>query len=471
MKGASASFSTWDDKKNKEPSTVDYAATGGFQAILSWYEEKAMKTFTIMASTIVLLWLATPVHAQQIDVYAQGLVNPIGIEVDANGLVWVAEQGTGSDDGQISVVTTDGQVHPFLTGLRSVLIEGETESAQHLGFQDGQLWVTYGLSSITPEGYLLRVDTTGFAPGDPPLSVNDAEVIDIGTFVLGEGFDETNPYNFTVGPDDDLFITDASANAIIRREAASGTLSVFAELDSIANPTQIGAPYIDAVPTSIVFAGDRFYVSQLTGFPFLDEMASIFEVDLDGNVSVLQDEMTLLVDLAVHPVNGALFVLQISQFDPAQGFLPNTGAVFAVRNGLVRPQVSELSRPAGMAFNGDGDLFVTSYDAGEVLLIPAALVTAADPDPGVPAAFTLDQNYPNPFNPATTITYTLNRRGYVRLAVYDVLGRQVAVLADAVRSAGTYTADFEAPGLPSGIYIYRLEADGLIKSRKMILQK
>jgi glucose/arabinose dehydrogenase len=83
----------------------------------------------------------------------------------------------------------------------------------------------------------------------------------------------------------------------------------------------------------------------------------------------------------------------------------------------------------------------------------------------------LQQNFPNPFNPATSITYTVPDAGRVRLAVYNLLGQEVALLVDAVQPAGTYTTQFENANLPSGIYFYRLQAPGIFETRKMVISK
>lgn len=85
--------------------------------------------------------------------------------------------------------------------------------------------------------------------------------------------------------------------------------------------------------------------------------------------------------------------------------------------------------------------------------------------------FELSQNYPNPFNPATNISYSISKRALVQLKVFDMLGREVAVLVNDVRNAGEYTVHFNAGSLPSGVYCYRLQSDNEIKSRKFILLK
>ncbi|MGE5353226.1 MAG: T9SS type A sorting domain-containing protein, partial [Acidobacteriota bacterium] len=85
--------------------------------------------------------------------------------------------------------------------------------------------------------------------------------------------------------------------------------------------------------------------------------------------------------------------------------------------------------------------------------------------------YDLAQNYPNPFNPSTTISYSLKKEGNVKLTVYDALGKIVAVVVDEFKPAGSYSAKFDARSLPSGIYIYRLEAGEFSAAKKFILMK
>ena len=85
--------------------------------------------------------------------------------------------------------------------------------------------------------------------------------------------------------------------------------------------------------------------------------------------------------------------------------------------------------------------------------------------------YMLDANYPNPFNPATTIRFAVPRAGLVRLAVYDVLGRRVDELVDGILDAGWHAVRWDAAGLPSGVYLYRLEAGSFQETKTMILVK
>ncbi len=86
-------------------------------------------------------------------------------------------------------------------------------------------------------------------------------------------------------------------------------------------------------------------------------------------------------------------------------------------------------------------------------------------------SYSLSQNYPNPFNPTTTIQYYMPERSLIRLVVYNTIGQEVAVLADGEKEAGTYSVNFNASSLPSGIYFYRIQAGKFIETKKMILLK
>ena len=97
---------------------------------------------------------------------------------------------------------------------------------------------------------------------------------------------------------------------------------------------------------------------------------------------------------------------------------------------------------------------------------------------GVPLQRGLSQNYPNPFNPTTTIAYTVGGvRGQglgaseVRLVVFDLLGREIAVLVNEVKAPGTYMVRFDASRLASGVYFCRMKTGGFSQSKSMILTK
>ncbi len=100
-----------------------------------------------------------------------------------------------------------------------------------------------------------------------------------------------------------------------------------------------------------------------------------------------------------------------------------------------------------------------------------SIVTNVESQQSVPTQFTLYQNYPNPFNPTTVISYQLPVSSNVSIKVYDLLGREVAVLVDEYKSAGRYKVEFNAFSLASGVYYYQLKSGSFINSKKMILMR
>jgi hypothetical protein len=86
-------------------------------------------------------------------------------------------------------------------------------------------------------------------------------------------------------------------------------------------------------------------------------------------------------------------------------------------------------------------------------------------------SYNLEQNYPNPFNPSTTINYSLANEEHVNLIVYDIMGREVAELVNEDQAAGTYSFDFDASSLASGMYFYKISAGNFVSTKKMVLLK
>jgi len=92
-------------------------------------------------------------------------------------------------------------------------------------------------------------------------------------------------------------------------------------------------------------------------------------------------------------------------------------------------------------------------------------------DNNIISEYKLFQNYPNPFNPVTTIRYQLPKSGLVQLKIYDMLGRELAILVNEIKSEGAFYLSYDASELPSGIYIYSLRVNDFVQNNKMILLK
>jgi flagellar hook assembly protein FlgD len=89
----------------------------------------------------------------------------------------------------------------------------------------------------------------------------------------------------------------------------------------------------------------------------------------------------------------------------------------------------------------------------------------------LPKEFALMQNYPNPFNPSTTIKYDLPVDSHVALKVFNILGQEVVTLANGEQKAGYRSVEWNANGVASGVYFYRLEAGNFTSMKKLLLLK
>jgi len=105
------------------------------------------------------------------------------------------------------------------------------------------------------------------------------------------------------------------------------------------------------------------------------------------------------------------------------------------------------------------------------VVLGGTVPTTVETGSGSRFSFELEGNYPNPFNPSTMIRYTIPERTHVVVKVFDILGKEVATLVDEVQDAGRRSVRFNASGRASGLYFYRLEAQGFVEVRKMLLLK
>jgi photosystem II stability/assembly factor-like uncharacterized protein len=134
-----------------------------------------------------------------------------------------------------------------------------------------------------------------------------------------------------------------------------------------------------------------------------------------------------------------------------------------VNDGLTDLTISAL------ALDKDGNLICGTLSHGIFRTVQP--VVSATESKIRPSCFELGQNYPNPFNPTTNFRFRIVDFGLVSLKVFDVLGREVTTLVNEVRAPGSYTVRWDGSGQPSGVYFYRLQAQGFVETKKMVLQK
>ena len=297
--------------------------------------------------------------------FASGLTSPNGIATDNAGNVWVADQGTGKNDGKVWVIKPNGEKFEAIVNLESFVVGADLDGPAHLLFADGLLYF------LGAKAKMYKADLSSFTPGNPPMPASSLGVEDIGSFVLSYPFvkntHQTHPYGITKAPDGSFYITDAAANAVLRRSRA-GAYSVVAEVPGVANPTPVGPPFIESVPTGVIVVDGNLLVSTLLGFPFPQGKAIIYKITPAGQVSVFQQGFTTLVDIVQGNHNGYL-VAQHGNFVIPTGFAKNTGRLAWANGQTITPFVTDLNLPVGIAQANNHTWYVTSLGDKSVLKV------------------------------------------------------------------------------------------------------
>lgn len=134
-------------------------------------------------------------------------------------------------------------------------------------------------------------------------------------------------------------------------------------------------------------------------------------------------------------------------------------------NGVLRLLDGVFDNTIPFELGPDGSI----SEEGGSLLIPFTSVKELAGD--IPQSFFVDQNYPNPFNPTTVIRFGLPTGSSVMVSVYNMLGQEVAILVDGWKNAGQYEVTFDASNLSSGVYLYRVQADNVVTTKRMMFIK
>jgi hypothetical protein len=300
--------------------------------------------------------------------FATGLVAPIGVETDATGRVFVSEQGTGQNDGRVSEITPDGQLHPVITGLYSFKRpDNELDATDHLFIANGILYV------LNAKG-LYTLNLASFKTGASAISAATLTPEPIQQFVINQTLKndtgESHLYNMTLGPDGALYFADAAANAIVRRSPA-GQLSIVTEVPGIQNPNPAGPPpgppFIESVPTGITYDGKQFAISTLLGFPFPAGKALLYRMDLAGNLSVFQQTFNSLVDVE-NDGSGNYLVLEHAVFGPT-GFMKNTGRLLRAKGTASDVLLDKLNMPTDLKIVDNHTAYLTSLGDNSLLKV------------------------------------------------------------------------------------------------------
>ena len=357
--------------------------------------------------------LASQISAQRIE----------GLSIDKYGNLYTPS-GPGS---VVYKITPNGEISTFASGLNFPQ-GGGTDSEGNLYISN---WNSGVITKITPVG-----EKTTFLTGlSGPTGIT---------------FSKT--YN-------ELYVSNYSSNSITKYVIASKTATVFASGQGINGPDGIvfdeeGNLYtanfndnkinkISASGTVTQFAvlpgNSSGYITYAKGYIYASGHRShkIYKITLEGEVSVLAGT-------------------------GSPGFKDGEAAQ------------AQFNLPNGITASLTGDsLFVSDADNRAIRIIDLLNSTTGirDINHNTPIEFKLEQNFPNPFNPVTQIHYDLARDSFMSLTVFDLIGKEVAVLEKGFKPAGRYKIFFNGISLASGIYFYSLSVDNRSQTKKLVLLK
>lgn len=353
---------------------------------------QTMRAASVVLGGIGILALAGQVQAQStVEVVMSGLDNPRGLAFAPNGALYVAEAGRGgpgpclvSPIGEPRCAGRTGAISRLWMGRQSRVLEGLESHAlpdgssasgpNDISFNGvGGAYITMGLGGdeawkaalgATAAGSVIKMAARGQWKTVGDILHHEATQNPAGGAV------DTNPFGILAEPGG-LVVADAGGNSLLR-VSPNGRIETLAVFPSLPNPTPIGPPVVESVPTAVARGADgALYVGQLTGFPFVQGIANVYRL-LPGHAPVVHcGGFKAIMDLAFG-ADGSLYVVE-----NATGgvfFAPGSGQLSRVAPDCSRTSLlAGLDRPTAVAVGPDGAIYVTnrgvSAGTGEVLKI------------------------------------------------------------------------------------------------------
>lgn len=421
---------------------------------------------------VLTLFISVSVSAQ-LSVIADSLASPIGIKADQWGNVWVASVGTGNDDATICMISRNGEKFTVIKDLPSKLnpLAGDVVGPwRAIPMTFGRMAVLIGGNPMLgPDfGKLLFFNLSNFKEGDPAKTIADTtHSFHVGAFGLATSTNnDSDPFSAVQDEDGHWYITDAGANSIIKVTRNGKEMSVFTTFDAIPNPTPVGPPVMDAVPTGIValpkYGG--FLVTTLTGFPFLDGKASVYKVDRNGNKSVYASGLTLLTDIDIDR-NNNVYVNQFGTFSLANGFNFGSGQVIRMRKGQVIDTIVKGHGPgSGLSVFDGRKLYVTNLFTGSALsgVVPSESVEAREL---VTPSFNISLA-PNPATDKVNIKWdNIHTGARIKIAITDLSGK---ILYQKNNIDGIWPQhQINVSGFHAGTYVLSMNVNGQVVSKNI----
>ncbi|HLU94459.1 MAG TPA: ScyD/ScyE family protein [Membranihabitans sp.] len=404
--------------------------------------------------TLLLAFLTTITFGQtEVSVVASNLKSPVGVSSGPNGALLIAEAGTGHDDGGVTIL------HPLLGQIKVLdsmpsyfdTLTQEIVGPYRVQMLEGLMAAVFISSVNGPLASSILIydaaELEDIVLLGGTLGPNDAlHQINVGEFVLGQGYTQSNPFSL-VHDGCDMYIVDAAANAIIKRTGLTGVLSVFAEFEDVVNPSGFGPPVTNAVPTRIVQDTAGFLVSSLTGFPFVHGVSNIYHVDWEGNVTVRDSGYTLVTDMTLDPGGNGFYTLQFASFnqDSMPPFVNNSSIITHTDAEGNRDTVaSGFGASPGFLLHEDGSFYVTNIFAGTLAKLEPTSTGLLRPDNDILKTIKV---FPNPATDGIHLNYDLPAAGQTQIEIFNVLGQNVFKKDLGKQLAGPQSVRLDLPAI------------------------
>ena len=380
------------------------------------------------------------------------VVSPHGVAVDKHNRVWSGSYGASEG---IRVRSADG-TEALFSPIASVTIDGTeidfTANANCRGMavaKDGNILYAKGATLVK-----INVETgEGMAKWDGGGSLGNPSVDDQGFIYAGlvVGVNPVSVLNGeTLALEQEITLPGAPSFTRGTLVSADGTTLWSGDLGGSGGPLYkwTSEDFVNYTITDSIFANTD-------AEPIFTTQRTTMNGGPNGTMWVSHDNAYAAGD---NSPNG-LFAFDFNSMEYT--FLPMPDDIPGTGNG-----------PRNATFSVTGDTaYVASFNAGRIWRFTRTGTGIGDKISAIPDEFALKQNYPNPFNPSTVIAFDLDEPGQVELKIFNSIGREVATLVNNRMTAGRHEVTFNASGLASGVYYYRIAFNKKIAQRKMLLVK
>lgn len=339
---------------------------------------KSRHALLLIGLGLLLILAALPAFAQSassedeqvhVTVLVEGLLNPVGLALGADGTLFIAEEGTGErdDSAGVSARLPDGTVGRVISGLPSSRDSGDLSGVPLVATSPDE--TTLYLGSFNAQQLWTLPLEIPFTLPEQPYTMDD----------LGTALERLNnvyllnPFDMTFTADGTPVVTDASGNGVATANA-NGTVRFFHRFERLVNPTNQELR-IDPVPTGIARVGDEYLVTLFGGCPYPDGGGELVIIDMERNQRTVVDDLNMPIDVAVG-ADGTVWVLEFATFTPnascfsGMGYRPRTGRLSRLlSDGTLETVVDHLDFPGAVLPLPDGSLYISEVFDGRILQV------------------------------------------------------------------------------------------------------